>query len=293
MGTRSEVGLQTEAGLARARRMPFDPSRIELFATLSAYLLQKELPKLASRAETKQAKNNLAFFEAYFSNYIEGTEFAIEEAEQIVFENKIFPERPEDSHDILETYRLVSDDHIMQTVPKSDEEFFSLLLDRHAILMQARESTLPGKFKNVVNRAGNTIFVKPEEVRGTMCKGFEFYEKLKPGLARAIFIKFLISEVHPFIDGNGRIARIFMNAELQACSQCRIIIPTVYREDYLLALRKLSRGNDPAPYTRMLLIAQNFTHSISFETYPQALIQLRASNAFLEPSEGKLRIIST
>ena len=32
-----------------------------------------------------------------------------------------------------------------------------------------------------------------------------------------------------------------------------------------------------------------FTHSISFATYSEALIQLRAGNAFLEPTEGKLR----
>lgn len=291
MGTRSDELLQTAAGKSRVKGIPYDTARIDLFATLSVYLLQKELPRTVARTTTKQAKTNLSFFEAYFSNYIEGTEFAIEEAEKIVFENKIFPDRPEDSHDILETYRLVSDYQGMQRVPQSDEEFLSLLLDRHAVLMQAREDKHPGQFKNIVNRAGNTVFVKPDEVRGTLCKGFEFYQKLKPGIARAIFIKFLISEVHPFIDGNGRIARIFMNAELDTCNLCRIIIPTVYREDYLLALRKLSRNQDPDPYTRMLVTAQNFTNSISFESYSQALIQLQASNAFLEPTEGKLRII--
>jgi fido (protein-threonine AMPylation protein) len=33
---------------------------------------------------------------------------------------------------------------------------------------------------------------------------------------RAAFQMFLISEVHPFRDGNGRMGRIFMNAELVA-----------------------------------------------------------------------------
>ena len=43
-------------------------------------------------------------------------------------------------------------------------------------------------------------------------------------------------EVHPFNDGNGRISRIMMNAELVAADQSKIIIPTVFREDYLNAL---------------------------------------------------------
>lgn len=40
-------------------------------------------------------------------------------------------------------------------------------------------------------------------------------------------MKFLISEIHPFNDGNGRLARIMMNAELVAENEEKIIIPTV------------------------------------------------------------------
>ncbi len=292
LGTRPERSLQTEAGKSRARGVPFDPGRIELFATVSAALLGSLLPQRPARTATKQAKNNLAFFEAYFSNFIEGTEFAIEEAEQIIFEQKIFPNRPKDSHDILGTFRIISNEAGMQTVLESADQFLSLLQERHALLMQARDDKQPGKFKTIMNRAGNTLFVAPEEVIGTIVKGFEFYQKLPLGLARAIFIMFLIAEVHPFLDGNGRIARIFMNAELDISQHCRIIIPTVYREDYLLSLRKLSRQQEPNAFIRMLLHAQDFTQSISFDNYATALIQLRASNAFMEPSEGKLLFIS-
>ncbi len=59
---------------------------------------------------------------------------------------------------------------------------------------------------------------------------------------------FVTSEVHPFLDGNGRLARVMMNAELTAKNQTKIIIPTVYRDDYLGALRKLSRNQDPSVY---------------------------------------------
>ncbi len=288
LGTQSETSLQTDAGKSRALGIPYDLERIELFAVLATHLLQTKLPSIPTNVKTKPAMINQAFFDAYFSNYIEGTRFAIEEAEKIIFENKIFKNRFEDSHDILGTYQMVSDERLMQTCPKSSEQFLLLLKERHGKLMQSRENTLPGNFKNVVNRAGNTVFVKPEEVEGSLIKGFEFYQKLSPGISRAIFIMFLISEVHPFIDGNGRISRIFMNVELEACGLNRIIIPTVYREDYLLALRKLSRRLDADPYTRMLLTAQTFTNSISFDSYEQALIQLKLRNAFMEPSEGKL-----
>ena len=53
---------------------------------------------------------------------------------------------------------------------------------------------------------------------------------------------FVIAEVHPFADGNGRTARIAMNAYLTQAGLSRILIPTVYREDYVLPLRALSRS---------------------------------------------------
>ena len=100
---------------------------------------------------------------------------------------------------------------------------------------------------------------------------------------------FMVSEIHPFLDGNGRIARIMMNAELIHQKESRIIIPTVFREDYLLTLRRLSRNSDPEPYVKMLCRAQAFTASIDYTHYQICFEQFKCSNAFLEASEGLLR----
>jgi fido (protein-threonine AMPylation protein) len=72
---------------------------------------------------------------------------------------------------------------------------------------------------------------------GTLEKGFEFLQGLGDPFHRAVFMMFLVSEVHPSVDGNGRVARVMMNAELVACDQERIIIPTAYRADYMSALK--------------------------------------------------------
>ncbi len=81
-----------------------------------------------------------------------------------------------------------------------------------------------------------------------------------------------------------------MNAELSACGQQRIMIPTVYRDDYLLTLRRLSRENDAEPYIRMLERARLFSASIDYDIYATALSQLQASQAFKESNESKLII---
>jgi len=73
---------------------------------------------------------------------------------------------------------------------------------------------------------------------------------------------FLISEVHPFLDGNGRIARVMMNAELVKKMQTRIIIPTVYSDDYIGVLRRLTRQHDPLAFIKMLQRAQVFSSTM-------------------------------
>ncbi|MCE2983929.1 MAG: Fic family protein [Parachlamydia sp.] len=286
LGTHNEtVSLP---GIARGKGEPYDPMRFELFAILSAYLQQQDLLSI-KQTLTKQGEINRSFFEAYFSNYIEGTIFEIEEAERIIFDGKIFPHRSEDSHDILSTFQIISNSKWMEKAPQNGEELVQILKHRHSILMEARKDKMPGRFKEIANRAGSTHFVKPEEVRGTLLKGFEFYQKLPVGIKKAIFMMFLVSEVHPFLDGNGRIARVLMNAELDIADESRIIIPTVFREDYLLALRRLSQKMDPSAYVKMLVEAQRFTAPIHFNQYTQSLSQLVASNAFMEPSEGRLK----
>ena len=283
--------LQTEQGRTRALGYPYDTDRIELFARLFAYLQHSDVPLYPNNIMNETAWRTLAFFEAYFSNYIEGTEFFIEEARDIVFKNKIDPKRPEDSHDILGTYKLVSSKNLFQT-PNSDEELLQKIKGYHAILMEGRQELYPGQFKEKKNRAGETIFVSPENVIGTLKKGFRYYRELPEGIHRAVFMMFLISEVHPFKDGNGRLARVMMNAELVYSKQSKIIIPTVYREDYLLALRALSRQSRPEPYVNMLSKAQRFTASIPFDSYEKALKALQTTNAFKEPHEAKLRLLS-
>ncbi len=290
LGTREARHLISERTQARAQGVPFDSHRVALFSELYGALRRQVLPVFNPIDSTPDYTRHLAFFEAYFSNYIEGTEFEIEEAADIVFHNKILPQRPADSHDIIETYQIVSNTQEMTRIPASPDELMTLLRSRHAQLMSARPAKQPGQFKNKINRAGDTVFVAPELVTGTLIKGFEIYQAIEDPLARALFMMFLVSEVHPFTDGNGRIARVMMNAELVNKGRSRIIVPTVYREDYLLALRALSRQGHTDPYIRMLTRAQAFTSCIDFNDYEIALGVLRQCNAFREPHEGLLKM---
>ena len=95
---------------------------------------------------------------------------------------------------------------------------------------------------------------------------------------------FLVAEVHPFADGNGRAARIMMNAELVAAGEERIVIPTVYRANYLSALKALSQSGQPEPLIRMLDFAQKWTAAVEWGTLDATRRELDACNAFLDPN---------
>lgn len=287
LGTRPIKSLKGSVSQARAKGKPFDPHCNEKLELLFSHLRANPLQEIKETFKSQGHFNNKAFFEAYFSNYIEGTTFEIEEAEQIIFDKQIPDKRPKDAHDILGTYQIVSDPNLMQQCPTSPEELESILKNRHSLLMKERPEALPGEYKRKPNRAGDTHFVHPDYSEGTLLKGFEKYQALPIGMERAIFMMFLISEVHPFTDGNGRIARILMNAELYSQGLSTLIIPNVYREDYLLALRALTRRLRPDPLIKMLVIAQRFS-ALEFSPYKKVLTLLEEQNWFREPGEARL-----
>ena len=283
--------LTSPLAVARALGNPYDKHRLELFEKLFVELQQQPYKERQDINKEVNSFRNFAFFEAYFSNYIEGTIFEIEEAKSIIQTETPIPNRDEDSHDILGTYKLVSNLKEMSTTPSNPEELLNILQYRHQILLGARTSKKPGQFKDKNNRAGETHFVDHTLVRGTLIKGFDYYQALQEPFAKAAYIMFMISEIHPFLDGNGRIARVMMNAELVKVNQTRIIIPTVYRDDYLGALRRLTRNDNPTAYIRMLQRAQEFSATLIANNIDELESHLTLSNAFKEHDEAKLKII--
>ena len=277
--------LSSASARARATGAPFDDERVKLFGILFEALHHEQFPHIDEPNVENSAFRNFAFFESYFSNYIEGTEFEIEDAWMIIETGQPMPARNADSHDVLGTFQLVASRREMRRTPTSADELIELLQDRHRILMAARPDRNPGMFKMQNNHAGDTHFVDCTLVRGTLFKGYEYYQALEHPFAKALFMLFMVSEIHPFNDGNGRISRIMMNAELVAADQSKIIIPTVFREDYLNALRRLTRRADPSVLIRAISRVRQFSANITGDDFEATRKYLESCNAFKE-SEG-------
>jgi hypothetical protein len=223
-----------------------------LFRNLQARLATetfKEIP-----APPAAEYENRAFWEAYFSNFIEGTKFTVEEAQAIIQNGpaaqSIKLKRPEDAHDVRETYRLIIDPKISNNAPEDAHRLIELIKRRHARMMASRANVEPGVFKSKTNVFGSRVFVAPELVEGTLIRAWPLGRALPSPMGRALFVLFLLAEVHPFLDGNGRISRLGMNADLELAGQGRLILPTSLRTDYLTVLEALTTRGDPEPYIR-------------------------------------------
>jgi len=277
-----EAKALTPQGKARAEGRPLDPTCVDRLIKLVAFM-QARAPFAVRNTDMSSERNRAgAFMEAYFSNFIEGTEFAVGEAAEIVFEGRVPESRPEDGHDVLSTYLQLTDLGQRSAMSIDADAFIDEVQERHRNLMAQRPSVLPGVLKTQPNQAGNTAFVQPDLVRGTLREGVNILRSISDPFSRALFVHFLLVDVHPFNDGNGRISRIMMTKELSAAGLSRIIIPTVFRNDYFDALRALSRRDDPAIFVRSMEFCQKVTAACSAPTTGQAIESWARAYAFCE-----------
>lgn len=283
LGSFTESKPTSERLAARLAGEPYDEHRLSMFRAL-AELLGETAPEPRPALGPAERWTWEPFFEAYFSNFIEGTEFGVDEAREIAVDGVIPDERPADAHDVAATFRIVSDPASNALAPASGEELLDELRDFHAILMAARPEKRPGEFKVRRNYAGGYAFVEPDLVVGTLRRGFDVFSSVTDPMQRAVALMLLVTECHPFDDGNGRLARIVSNGVLSAGGQVRIVIPTVYRNNYLAGLAGVSNGNGRGEsLIAVLRFAQRWTGAIDWTTFEAANEEMRRLDAYMDP----------
>ncbi len=291
LGTRSIAELRTRDGRLVAQGMPVDQERRARFELLAAYLRSANLPSLPDVAPAGLARVHFAFVEAYFSNFVEGTKFPIEQAEDIALRNRIVAGRPKDSHDILSVFKMAQGAPTRNAPPPPGNEFLEALQQWHTQMLANRPEVQPGEIKTQVNVAGNSRFVEPAMVRGTMSECSPIALSIPEGLGRAIYYGFLVSEIHPFTDGNGRLSRLLMNSELSRLGLCRVIIPTLYHPQYVDCAKQLTQQNEPTGYVAAIAKIARWCAQFDYTDVKILTDQLRRTNA-LEESPISFKLLN-
>lgn len=243
--------------------------------------------------EISRVLDSQLFFEAYFSNFIEGTRLDMDDAARIA---GLTPETPKklgaplnesarrDQLDFIKTLEALKIQKQNLPVWDTYEDWSAWLKKVHADLFSHRSDTIvAGSWKQNKNRVGGRIFVDPDNVDGTLRHAFDMAKKMPPGQGRAIFLSTAFVCIHPFEDGNGRISRMILNIERERAQHPRLIVFNVSRGDYLLALEAWSSNQDLAPLDRFFKKNEDHVTSVNWSGSLQGVSEeLKARGAFKE-----------
>ena len=101
-------------------------------------------------------------------------------------------------------------------------------------------------------RQSQHVPMSPEAVRDCMPVFFDLLKAEDDPTVRIVLGHFIFVFIHPFLDGNGRIARFLMNVMMAAAGQPWTVIKLEQRAAYMAALETASVKEDIRPFAAFL-----------------------------------------
>jgi Fic family protein len=127
------------------------------------------------------------------------------------------------------------------------------------------DSLEPGQYRSKSVIITGTSYVPPQAIHVPEQMKVFLEEKLPQWLASehpihvAALAHLELVTIHPFLDGNGRTARLLMNLLLMKAGYPITLIPPVLRADYMACLRSFQEQQDRMPFL-------NFISNVTYES---------------------------
>jgi hypothetical protein len=96
-----------------------------------------------------------------------------------------------------------------------------------------------------------------DSMRDAMPVLFELLEAEAEASVRAVLGHFIFVFIHPYMDGNGRVGRFFMNIMLASGGYPWTVIPVEKRSEYMSALEKASTESDISAFSKFIAYLVN------------------------------------
>lgn len=237
--------------------------------------LQKQINSY--RPLKKKFRNNLKeYFRiglTYTSNAIEGNSLTETETKIILEDGLTIGGKPMREH--LEAIGHSQAYDLLYKLAKKQEINEKDILKLHKLFYYHIDMKNAGKYRKQQVFISGTEFVPPapKQVPVLMKKFIDsmasIQEKVHPVEFAALLHKELVS-IHPFIDGNGRTARLVMNLALLQHGYVVTIIPPILRADYINSLKRAQiEPKDDRPFI-------NFISTMVYESQKDYLRMISA-----------------
>lgn len=221
---------------------------------------KKHLDSLLKNKDNRTVLNKWLKTElAYTSNAIEGNTLTRKETTLAIEENITSGSKP--INDYLEARNHANAyDFIVEQAIGKNKITEQTALQIHKLILSGIDDMNAGFYRSVRVRisGSQTILPNPVKVPELMNEfGAWLASSHVSPVDKAIEAHYRLVSIHPFVDGNGRTARLLMNLILMQDGYCPIIIRPIDRKRYLSALETRQTKDNATPYTNFMLTALN------------------------------------
>jgi Fic family protein len=193
---------------------------------------------------------------AYTSNAIEGNTLTRKETVLAIEEN--ITSKSKSINEYLEARNHGEAFEYILEILKNDNLIIdeNVILKIHRNILNKIDDINAGFYRNVAVRVygSDTIFPNPMKVPDLM-NNFNQWLKENDDISilKAIKTHYKLVSIHPFVDGNGRTARLLMNLILLKNKYCPIIIRPIDRKRYITAIENYQTKDKSEEYFVFML----------------------------------------
>ena len=149
--------------------------------------------------------------------------------------------------------KVLGGDNPGEIVGKDHRDWYRELFAPSVSVGLLKASDLAGyRTSQVYIRSSMHSPLNKDAVREAMPVLFNLLKNEPDARVRAVLGHFIFVYIHPYMDGNGRIARFLMNTMLISGGYNWTIIPVERRQEYMSALEKASVNEDITDFTLFL-----------------------------------------
>ena len=206
---------------------------------------------------------------AYTSNAIEGNTLTRKETQLVIEENLTSSSKPLKNY-IEAVNHAKAFCKILELIENDSNLDEKAVLNIHRTILIGLDDTNAGFYRNCRVRisGSNTILPNPLKVPELMEDFYKWLSKnIKNEPITAIIAHLKFVSIHPFTDGNGRTARLLMNALLLKYGYAPIIVRPTDRKKYLSAIENYQVKNDEEAYIKFMLRILNRSMKIAINMF--------------------------